>query len=157
MRDPVETARQFLFVREAEIQNTGQRVEAIQHWSGGVRGMSWCAFFATMVLDIAFQGNAPLPRTGLCEDLHQLAQQRDWLVDLAHALPGDLFLYLDATGHAHHVGMLTEQNATSPTGWFGIAGNTSADGTSSNGNGVYEHALFRPSLGSLAIIQYPRG
>ncbi len=157
MLDPVTIARQFLFVREANEPNTGLRVEAIQHWSGGQKGQSWCCYFATMVLDIAFKGNAPVPRGGVCEDVHALAVKQDWLIDLARALPGDLFLYLDATGRAHHVGLLTERNPMTPLGWMGIAGNTSADGTSANGDGVHEHPLLHPAGGSLAIIQYPRG
>jgi len=52
---PTDIARQYLFVREAS-QNKGQRVEAIQKWSGGDAGQSWCCYFVTMVLDICFQG-----------------------------------------------------------------------------------------------------
>lgn len=62
---PTDIARQFLYVREAGA-NAGQKVEAIQKWCGGQAGESWCAYFATMVLDICFQGNAPLIRQGSC-------------------------------------------------------------------------------------------
>jgi len=68
---PTLVARQFLFVREASIQNTGQRVEAIQKWGGGIKGESWCCYFATMVLDICFQGKSPIPRLGACQDVYK--------------------------------------------------------------------------------------
>lgn len=55
---PTDIARQYLFVREAG-QNKGQRVEAIQKWSGGQQGDSWCCEWATMILDICFQGESP--------------------------------------------------------------------------------------------------
>ena len=57
-------ARAFDFVREAQSigQNRGQRVEAIQHWAGGITGESWCMDFATTVLDLAFKGKAPILR-----------------------------------------------------------------------------------------------
>lgn len=145
MLDVVEIARQFLFVREAAEQNTGQRVEAIQHWCGGQRGESWCCYFATMVLDIAFQGSAPIPRQGSCEAVHQLAKTNDWLVD--RPIEGDLFVRLRPDGTAHHIGIVT-------TDGNGIAGNTSADGTSSNGDRVAEHPI---GTGSIAYVQYPRG
>lgn len=47
-----------------------------------------------------------------------------------------LYLYVNANDHAHHIGFVTSTNPLT-----GIAGNTSADGTSSNGDGLYEHAI----------------
>jgi hypothetical protein len=131
--DAIEVARQLLFVREAG-ENRGLRVEAIQHYSRGQFGDSWCCEFATMVLDICYQGDAPIPRMGACEDVHQLAIKQGWIV--TDPAPGDLFLYVTDAGHAHHIGFVTQ--ATPLTG---IAGNTSEDGVSSNGDGVHEHAL----------------
>lgn len=129
-------ARLFLFVREAQAQNTGQRVEAIQRWSGGEKGQSWCAFFATMVLDIAYQGAAPIPRTGSCDDILTLAQKRGWLRE--RPAIGDLYLYLNNPQDAHHVGIVTDVDAT---GFLGLSGNTSPDGLSSNGDRVAERHL----------------
>jgi len=129
---PVDIARQFLFVREASQQNTGQRVEAIQKWSGGNKGDSWCCEFATMVLDIAYQGKSPIPRLQACQDVYNLAKKNGWLTTTP--IFGDIFLYVDANDHAHHIGFVTD-------GEGGIAGNTSEDGKSSNGNGVYEHDI----------------
>lgn len=146
--DPVTVARQFAFVREAQQlgQNKGARVEAIQRWSLGSPGDSWCAEFATMTLDIAFQGDPPIPRLASCEAIRQLAAREGWLV--ATPSPGDLVLSLDANGHAHHVGICTVADPLTT-----VAGNTSHDGASSNGDGVYEHQIA--STGK-AFVHYPR-
>lgn len=140
--NPIDVARMFLFVREAQSQgqNKGLRVEAIQHWCGGDPGLSWCCFFVTMILDICYQGAAPIPRGGRCQDVYDLAKKKGWLVDNAQV--GDIFLYVDKNDHAHHIGFVT-----APGGAAGIAGNTSADGTSDNGDRVAEHSLSKsPSV-----------
>lgn len=143
----VAIARLFLHVREAGGQNCGQRVEAIQRWSGGVKGQSWCAYYATMVLDLAFGGNSPIPRLGACEDIYDLAKAKGWVTETPAT--GDLFLYVDGSDHAHHVGFVVGVSFAEVDG---IAGNTSKDGISNNGDGVYEHAI-RTSV----FIAYPRG
>jgi hypothetical protein len=143
-----DIARQFSFVREAAEQNTGQRVEAIQHWSAGNKGDSWCCEFATMVLDICFQGNAPIPRLQACQDVYDLAKKNNWLTTTP--VKDDLFLYVDANDHAHHIGIITQDG-----GGVGIAGNTSADGTSSNGDGVHEHAITT-NAAVIKYVHYPR-
>lgn len=132
----IEIARLFGYVREAQSQgqNRGLRVEAIQHWSSGQFGDSWCAEFATMVLDIVYRGESPIPRLQACQDIYSLALEKGWLVDDPQA--GDLFLYVNDADHAHHVGIVTVSDPLT-----GLAGNTSSDGQSSNGDGVYEHAL----------------
>ncbi len=134
----VEIARQFLFVREAQSQgqNTGQRVEAIQKWSGGNKGDSWCCEFATMVLDICFQGNAPIPRLQACQDVYDLAKKNGWIT--TEPKEGDIFLYVNEQDHAHHIGIITQDG-----GGIGIAGNTSEDGSSSNGDRVAEHSITK--------------
>lgn len=132
---PIEIARQFLPLREASIQNTGQRVEAVQKWGGGSKGESWCCYFATMVLDICFEFNSPIPRLGACQDVYNMAKAKGWLTD--KPVVNNLFLYVNDQDHAHHIGIVTKDG-----GGEGIAGNTSEDGKSSNGNGVYEHALI---------------
>lgn len=149
MTDAIEIARLFSFVREAQSQgqNHGLRVEAIQRWCGGQPGLSWCAYFATMMLDIAFQGNAPIPREGSCEAIHQLATANGWIVDTPE--PGDLVLSINSAGIAHHIGIVTQADPLTS-----IAGNTSKDGTSSNGDGVYEHHI---SPDAKVFVRYPRG
>lgn len=134
--DIIRIARQFLYVREAQSlgQNQGSRVNGIQLWSLGHPQDSGCAEWATMVLDLAYQGKSPISRGGSCEVIHQQAIKNGWVRPVAK--PGMLYLYVDAFGHAHHVGIVTAINPL-----VGIAGNTSADGKSVNGDGVYEHAV----------------
>lgn len=140
---PTDIARQFLFVREAG-QNKGNRVEAIQQWGGGMEGQSWCCWFVTMVLDICFEGNAPIPRLGACQTVYELAKAHNWLVTTP--VKDDIFLYVNDADHAHHIGIVTENDE-------GIAGNTSADGKSSNGDRVAEHGLSKTHI---KFVHYPR-
>lgn len=142
---PKDIARQFLFVREAG-QNTGQRVEAIQKWSGGSPGDSWCCEFATMVLDICFEGNSPIPRLQSCQDVYDLAKKNKWLTTTP--VEGDLFIYVNNVDHAHHIGIVTKTG-----GGIGIAGNTSEDGSSSDGTGVFEHSISTNPI-SVKYIHY---
>lgn len=141
--NPVDVARQYLFVREAGGDNRGLRVEAIQHWSAGQFGDSWCAEFATMVLDICFEGDAPIPRQGSCATIKEKAELLSWLTD--SPMVGDLFLYVNEEGHAHHIGFVTNIDPLT-----GIAGNTSPDGKSSNGDGVHEHPI-----NTTVFVHYP--
>lgn len=145
----IDIARLFLFVREAQAigQNRGLRVEAIQHWSAGTFGDSWCAEFVTMVLDLFFQGNAPIPRTGSCETIHQLAKSSGTLTDTPSI--GDIVLHLNSAGVAHHCGFVTQLHPLTS-----IAGNTSPDGASDNGTGVYEHAIAASPTTTLVFVHY---
>lgn len=138
-------ARRYLFVREAG-QNMGQRVEAIIRWCGGQPGQSWCCYFVTKILDLMFGGNAPIPRGGVCQDVYALAKKNGWLTDTP--LKGDLFVYVDANDHAYHIGFHTDPGQ-------GLAGNTSEDGKSSNGDGVHEHGLISTES-HVKHIKYPR-
>lgn len=134
----LEIARLFDFVREAQIegQNRGQRVEAIAHWCADDlgEGLSWCCYYVTLVLDLFFKGKSPIARQGVVHTVYLQCKANDWLVRTP--IPGDLFFYIDDAGHAHHIGFVT---GTTPLA--GIAGNTSRDGKSSNGDGCYEHTL----------------
>lgn len=143
---PTDIARQYLFVREAS-QNKGQRVEAIQKWSGGQAGDSWCCEWATMVLDICFQGSAPIPRLQACQDVYMMAITNGWLVE--NPMKDDIFLYVNDENHAHHIGFMTDIYKT------GIAGNTSSDGKSSNGDGVYEHEISN-NPAHVKYVRFPR-
>lgn len=150
----IAIARLFLFVRETQngIQNRGLRVEAIQHWSCGEFGDSWCCELVTLVLDLLFQGTAPIPRQGSCEVVHQLALTNGWITTTP--AEGDLFLRIHPdTGLAHHIGFVIAVNADGSV--HTIAGNTSEDGTSSNGDRVAEHTLT-PAAGTIVYVAYPR-
>lgn len=141
---PTDIARQFLPVREIG-PNKGLIVEAIQHWSGGQPGDSWCMEFAWFILWICFEGSPPMKRMQAVQTLYDLAKLQDWLTDD----PGkdDLFIYVNDQDHAHHVGFVTDPGT-------GIAGNTSADGKSSNGDRVAEHGIS--SGPHVKYIKYPR-
>lgn len=140
--DQIEEARRYLFIREAAAQNTGLRVEAIQRWCGGSKGESWCCYFLTFVLDICYQGLSPVPRQGSCDVLWALAKDQGWIVTVP--APGDIFLRVRDSIDAHHTGFVTK---VGPNTFWAIAGNTSSNGHSSNGDGVYENEFqYRPDL-----------
>jgi hypothetical protein len=127
-------ARRLNFIRETDGPNAGAWVEFLQRFAGGKIGDSWCADFVSVVLDVAYHGNSPLPRTGWCPSMWQQAVNKGYVTTAPQV--DDLFFYLNADGLAHHIGIVT---AVAPLA--GIAGNTSEDGRSSNGTGVFEHAL----------------
>lgn len=134
-------ARKLRFIREAGGQNHGQRVNAIQKWCGGADGESWCAYFATMVLDIVYEGSAPIPRMGSVQVIRDLATTKGWITKTP--VPGDLFIYVNAQNHGHHIGFFSKGTVRKP---WGIAGNTDESGTSSNGDRVAEHAFATTTI-----------
>lgn len=140
-------ARQFLFVREVP-SNRGLRVEAIQKWGGGAAGDSWCCYFATMVLDICYQGACPLPRTGSCDEVLRLARTKGWVV--TEPQPNDVYLRVKDGNDAHHIGFVCEVQGETFTQ---LSGNTSADGLSSNGDGVYERVIKRSA--DIVFVKLP--
>lgn len=148
----VQIARLFLFVREVGSPNHGLWVGIFQRFVGINDGDSWCAAFACWVLAIYYGGRdkIPFPATGACEDIHQWAKAHHAIVPRSQAAPGRcLFLYVNDAGHAHHVGFPTTAGAAD-----GIAGNTSPDGQSSDGDGVHEHGLA-VSDSHIVIVSLP--
>lgn len=133
----IEIARLFLHVREAG-QNKGLRVEAIQHWSAGSPGDSWCMEMLWMWLDLAYKGKSPIDRMQSVEVFHQTAHDKGWiLTDSDIVQPGDIAISIDPVTHkGHHIALVTSIEPLQA-----IAGNTSEDGTSSNGTGVFEHTI----------------
>lgn len=131
----LELAKQLDYLREAG-DNAGLRIEGVQRWGGGSKGQSWCCYYATLVLDIEFKGACPIPRLGLCQDVLDLARRNGWVIDEPEV--GCLVISINADGHAHHIGFCTVLEPFTV-----IAGNTSKDGKSSNGDGVYEHPVSR--------------
>lgn len=128
---PSEIARQFRFIRETLGANRGVWVEAFQRIGDGKPGDSWCMDFVSGVLWICYQGPPPIPRTGSCDIAWAIAKQ----YEVATPAVNDLFFCVKGID-AHHVGIVTQ---TAPL--RAIAGNTSEDGKSSNGTGVFEHGL----------------
>lgn len=126
--------RRFSFVKEVDGPNVGTWVSLFQRFCDGVAGDSWCADLVSFCLDVAYRGHSPLVRSGSTVLLLTQARAKRWIVTTPQV--DDLFFYVNAAGVPHHVGAVTR-----PAPLAGIAGNTSADGRSSNGDGVYEHAL----------------
>lgn len=132
----VEIARLFDYVREAQSvgQNRGLRVEAVQHWAGGQYGDSWCMEAVWLCLDIRDKGQCVVPREQSVQAFRELAEQQGWIV--TDPQPGDIVLSVNSADHAHHAGIVT---VASPL--TSIAGNTSEDGASDNGDGWHEHPI----------------
>lgn len=126
-------ARRFSFVREVGGANVGSWVQWFQKMAGGVAGESWCADFESLCEDVAF-GKHVTPNTGSCQTKLDYCRAHSLVVPTPAV--DDLYFYVNANGHAHHIGVVS---GLSPL--TGIAGNTSEDGASSNGDGVWEHAI----------------
>lgn len=144
-------ARLFLFVREVGGQNMGVWVNMIQKLTGNAGGDSWCASFVSLVLGLSFSGVNPLPRTASCDVILEMARAKGWLTNTPSV--GDVFLRLHTPTDAHHTGFVTEVHDDGGIGT--IAGNTSEDGVSSNGDRVAEHTIH-PSASSIVYVHYPR-
>ena len=127
-------ARHLLFIREYGGANRGHWVNFLQRFCGGQAGDSWCADFVSVVLDIAYMGAPPLRKSGSTRHMLDEAQTHGWIVTTPRI--DDLYFFVYADGGPHHVGIVTD---TAPL--MGIAGNTSEDGLSSNGVGVFEHQI----------------
>ena len=134
----VDFARKFKYLREVG-QNQGLRVNAVQIWSGGQPGDSWCMELVWFLIDIWTEGKAekgyPLPRMQSVEAFRQHAKARGW--ETQFPVPGDLVVSVK-DNHGHHIAILT---SLSPFATF--AGNTSEDGKSSNGDRAAEHTVSR--------------
>lgn len=144
-------ARLWLHVREVGGQNKGIWVGTIQHFTGNGPGDSWCASFVALVLGLAFGGKGPLPRSASCDAFLEKARAEGWLTQTPSV--GDVFLRLNTPTDAHHTGFVTRVDADGVIGT--IAGNTSEDGKSSNGDRVAEHDI-KPALGTIVYVAYPR-
>lgn len=128
-------ARRLNWIRETEGPNRGAWVEFLQRvGGGGVPGDSWCSDFASVVCDVAYHGKPPIKRSGASNV--RLAEARAKGFVAMEPQVDDLYFFVDGNGHAHHEGIVTGVMPLT-----GIAGNTSEDGLSSNGTGVFEHAL----------------
>ncbi len=84
--------------------------------------------------DIAYKGKIVTPRTGSTDVKLQSCRQHGLIVTAPQL--DDLFFFVNPRGQAHHIGIVSGLNPL-----IGISGNTSPDGLSSNGTGVFTHAL----------------
>lgn len=141
--------RRFAFVRETDGANRGSWVNFLQRFCDGVEGDSWCADLESVVEDIAYKGHPKTPRSGSCQVKLEYCMKKEWVV--AEPQVDDLYFFVNADGHAHHIGVVT---APYPK-LAGIAGNTSALGISSNGDGCYEHALTLPRA-HIVFVRLPQ-
>ena len=132
-------ARHFDFVRETLGPNRGFWVSKFQRDVGGSVGESWCADFVSFVLDVAYMGATPIARTNATRAMLSQATVKGFVVTSPR--PDDLYFFLRADGTPHHVGIVTDVDPLR-----GIAGNTSVDGASDNGIGVFEHAILGGAL-----------
>lgn len=149
----VEIARLFRFVREVGGQNKGRWVALFQHFTGNTPGDSWCASAVSLLLGIFYQGEPPIPYSASCDVLYNACKKRGYLTQTPSV--GDLYFFLNSPTDAHHVGIVSE--VYDPDEFAGVAGNTSEDGKSNNGDRFAEHRLtFRPGKMMFAHLP-PRG
>lgn len=141
-------ARRLNFIRETEGPNRGAWVAMLQRFCNGIDGDSWCSDFASFVCDVAYHGRPPLRKSGASHARLSEASAKGYVEPVAAV--DDLYFFVDAAGHAHHEGIVT-----SIAPMKGIAGNTSEDGKSSNGVGVFEHEL-NLGPGRIVFVRLPR-
>jgi hypothetical protein len=127
-------ARHLLHVRETRGPNRGFWVSKLQRECGGRPGDPWCADFVSFVLDVAYMGKPPLAPTGSTKAMLTQATVKGYGVTVPRV--DDLYFFVRGDGTPHHVGIVTDTLPLS-----GIAGNTSEDGLSSDGVGVFEHPI----------------
>lgn len=139
----IPIARLYLYFREARnpdgtTSNRGLRVEAVQHMANGAFGDSWCMEALWDWLDFFFANaeDAGIPRQQSVQSFREFCQGKGWQIDLARVQPGDVVVSVDANNHGHHIALVTVM-----TPLTAIAGNTSADGISSNGDRCAEHPI----------------
>lgn len=141
-------ARRLSFIREVDGPNRGAWVSMLQRFCNGQDGDSWCADFVSFCEDVAAHGKPALVRSGSCQAKLDDARRKGYVVPQAQV--DDLYFFINASGSAHHVGIVS---GIAPL--IGVAGNTSASGTSNNGTGVFEHELnIDPA--SIVFVRLPR-
>lgn len=147
----VPTAALFVgWVKEATGANDGPWVEAILRLTGNRKGDPWCAAFVCMVLDIAFKGQNPLPRSASCDVLLEAARAKKWL--FTEPQVGDLFLVMRTKADAVHVGVVTAVKGLEVAT---IEGNTNVGG-SRDGWGVFARARVAKGLAFIRIPEKVR-
>ncbi len=141
-------ARRLNFIRETEGPNRGAWVSMLQRFCDGHDGDSWCSDFASFVCDVAYHGKPPIGKSGGSNVRLSQARMKGFVV--MEPAVDDLYFFVTAAGHAHHEGIVTDVEPLA-----GIAGNTSEDGLSSNGVGVFEHGLA-VSPTRIVFVRLPR-
>ena len=129
----VASARSYAGVEEDP--RGSNRGPLIDHWNafcGASQGDPWCAAFVCAVVHEArvFMRMQPLTLLVSASAMGLLKRNAALVVD--SPMPGDLVVF-DHGGGKGHVAIVTGPGTS-------IAGNTSPDGTSREGYGVFEHA-----------------
>jgi hypothetical protein len=137
----IAVARRFLFVREVGGPNRGIFVEFFLRMVGAKPGEPWCAAFASVILWMVYLGKPPLPMSASCDVLLEACRRKGYMVPEPE--PGCLIFSMRSANDAHHVAIGTDGTEPGAATVGTIAGNTSEDGTSDNGDGVYEHPVSR--------------
>ena len=132
--DLIATARKYLYVRETA-PNSGPHIDEWLAAVGCKSGDSWCAAYACAMVR---ETNPRFKFHPSASALHLLANNPNLIT--FDPRPGDLVVY----DHGHGVGHVAILTATTTVDGrlayaTTIAGNTSADGKSRNGDRVAEH------------------
>ena len=150
----VAHARSFLHVRETAPNVGDPEISGWQKRLGCKPGDSYCACFACCMVEDLDPGNPLKPSASA---LHLLAHNPGLRVATDDMQPGDILIYDHGAGKGH-VAIATQTIRISGklASFDTIAGNTSADGKSSNGDRVAEHeASFDRLAGVLRVCSEP--
>ena len=140
-------AQDLAFIRETEGLNRGRWVAWLQEFCHGRPGDPWCCDFESFVEHVAYHGHPPTKRTGACQEKLDDCRRLNFMISAPTI--GCLVFTLTASGHAIHIGIVTDLHPLTA-----IAGNTSEDGLSINGDGVHTHPV-RTHPSRLAFAQLP--
>lgn len=127
-------ARRLDFVRETEGPNKGYWVSMFLRFTGNEEGQSWCASFVAFCDSIATKGKMRVKKTASTVEMLNFAKGLHEVVTTPAI--DDLVFSVNEEGIPHHVGVVSSIDPLKS-----IAGNTSEDGTSSNGDRVAEHEI----------------
>jgi hypothetical protein len=147
----VATARKYRNARESAGPNTdnGGFIDQCLAAIGGHPGQSWCAAaVSAFVKETAEQMGIKVNFHPSLSALRMLSKNPDLVV--TDPQPGDIVIWdhtVDPAKPAGHVGILTDVVRVDGqvAGMEAIAGNTSPDGKSREGTGVFEHAVDYPN------------
>lgn len=159
----IQTARVYLGKQEIFSANEGPVIGIMKAFLNiHERGISWCAIFVGWILCRAYgiKDKAALRVALGFNSPFFVDSTRDWLVQARREkmltdrpVPGDLFILLNGSGQAHHIGFVVSEPGED--GRFRtIEGNTN-EGGSPNGDGVYERE--RNARSGVVFIALPKG